>query len=125
MPHVLLIEDEPNIAEAIRFLLSRDGLRVSHVGDGAAALMLMRQDPPDLVILDHMLPGMSGLEVLTALRADLGNRDLPVMMLTARGRDREMATRAGADRFMTKPFSNAEILAEVRAMLGQARPDPG
>jgi DNA-binding response OmpR family regulator len=125
VPHVLLIEDEPNIAEAIRFLLSRDGLRVSHVGDGAAALMLMRQDPPDLVILDHMLPGMSGLEVLTALRADLGNRDLPVMMLTARGRDREMATRAGADRFMTKPFSNAEILAEVRAMLGQARPDPG
>ena len=116
-PHVLLIEDEPNIAEAIRFLLSRDGLRVSHAAEGAAALVLLGQDPPDLVILDHMLPGMSGLEILTAIRASPESRDLPVMMLTARGRDREMAERAGADRFMTKPFSNAEILAEVRAML--------
>jgi DNA-binding response OmpR family regulator len=119
--HVLLIEDEPNIAEAIRFLLSRDGLRVSHVGDGAAALALMQQDPPDLVVLDHMLPGMSGLEVLTALRSDPANRDLPVMMLTARGRDREMAERAGADRFVTKPFSNTEIMAEIREMLGRGR----
>ena len=118
--HVLLIEDEPNIAEAIRFLLSRDGLRVSYAAEGAAALVLMRQDPPDLVILDHMLPGMSGLEVLTALRADPASRDLPVMMLTARGRDRDMAEQAGADRFMTKPFSHSEILAEVRAMLAQA-----
>ncbi len=118
--HVLLIEDEPNIAEAIRFLLSRDGLRVSHAGDGLTALVLLRQDPPDLVILDHMLPGMSGLEVLTAVRADPASRHMPVMMLTARGRDREMAEQAGADRFMTKPFSNAEILAEVRAMLAQA-----
>jgi DNA-binding response OmpR family regulator len=120
-PHVLLIEDEPNIAEAIRFLLSRDGLRVSHVAEGAAALAFVQEDRPDLVVLDHMLPGMSGLEVLTALRADPVNRDLPVMMLTARGRDREMAERAGADRFMTKPFSNTEILAEVRAMLGRGR----
>ena len=121
--HVLLIEDEPNIAEAIRFLLSREGLRVSHSAEGAAALVLMRQDRPDLVILDHMLPGMSGLEVLTALRADPSSRGLPVMMLTARGRDREMAERAVADRFMTKPFSNAEMIAEVRSMLerGQDR----
>jgi two-component system OmpR family response regulator len=118
--HVLLIEDEPNIAEAIRFLLSREGLRVSHASEGSAALVLLRQDRPDLVILDHMLPGMSGLEILSALRADPENRELPVMMLTARGRDREMAEQAGADRFMTKPFSNAEILAEVRAMLGRA-----
>ncbi len=119
--HVLLIEDEPNIAEAIRFLLTRAGLRVSHAPEGLAALALLRQDPPDLVILDHMLPGMSGLEILTALRADPASQNLPVMMLTARGRDREMAEQAGADRFMTKPFSNAEILAEVRAMLGQPR----
>jgi DNA-binding response OmpR family regulator len=116
--HVLLIEDEPNIAEAIRFLLIRDGFRVSHVADGAAALAAMRADRPDLVILDHMLPGMSGIEILTALRASADTRDLPVMMLTARGRDRDTAARAGADRFMTKPFSNAEILAEVRSMLG-------
>ena len=118
-PHVLLIEDEPNIAEAIRFLLTRDGLRVSHASEGSAALLLLRQDPPDLVILDHMLPGMSGLEILTAIRSDPESRTLPVMMLTARGRDREMAERAGASRFMTKPFSNSEILAEVRMMLGR------
>jgi DNA-binding response OmpR family regulator len=117
--HVLLIEDEPNIAEAIRFLLTRDGLRVTHASEGATALAAMREDRPDMVILDHMLPGMSGLEILTALRASPETCDLPVMMLTARGRDREMAERAGADRFMTKPFSNAEILAEVRAMLGR------
>ena len=118
--HVLLIEDEPNIAEAIRFLLTRDGLRVSHAAEGAAALSLLRKDLPDLVILDHMLPGMSGLEILAAIRSDPESRAVPVMMLTARGRDREMAEEAGADRFMTKPFSNAEILAEVRAMLGRA-----
>jgi DNA-binding response OmpR family regulator len=117
--HVLLIEDEPNIAEAIRFLLTRDGLRVSHAAEGAAALALLHRDPPDMVILDHMLPGMSGLEILSAIRADPASRDLPVMMLTARGRDREMAERAGADRFMTKPFANAEIVAEVRSMLGR------
>ena len=118
--HVLLIEDEPNIAEAISFLLSRDGLRVSHATEGLAALALIRQDRPDLVILDHMLPGMSGLEILASLRADPDTSGLQVMMLTARGRDRAMAEAAGADRFMTKPFSNAEILAEVRAMLGRA-----
>ena len=117
--HVLLVEDETNIAEAIRFILTRDGWRVSHLADGAEALALVRQEPPDLLILDHMLPGMSGLEILTALRADPGTRALPVIMLTARGRDREAAERAGADRFMSKPFSNAEILAEVRAMMGR------
>jgi DNA-binding response OmpR family regulator len=116
---VLLIEDEPNIAEAIRFILSRDGWRVSHESDGRAALDRVRKDRPDLVILDHMLPGMSGLDILAALRADPETVALPVMMLTARGRDREMAEQAGANRFMSKPFSNAEILAEVRSMMGR------
>ncbi len=115
--HVLLVEDEPNIAEAIRFILSRDGFRVSHLADGLGALDAVRQDRPDLVILDHMLPGLSGLEILGAIRADPDIRTIPVMMLTARGRDREAAERAGADRFISKPFSNAEILAEVRAMM--------
>lgn len=118
--HVLLIEDEANIAEALSFLLTRDGFRVSQAGEGRAALELMRQDRPDLVILDHMLPGLSGLEILAILRADPETQNLPVMMLTARGRDRAMAEEAGANRFLTKPFSNAEIIAEVRAMLGRA-----
>lgn len=119
--HLLLIEDEPNIAEAIRFILSRDGWRVTHLADGATALAGVRALRPDLVILDHMLPGLSGLEILTAIRADPATSDLPVMMLTAKGqgRDREAAERAGASRFMAKPFSNSEILAEVRAMMGR------
>lgn len=117
--HVLLIEDEPNIAEAMRFLLTREGWRVSHLAEGTEALDRVHADRPDLVILDHMLPGMSGLEILSALRADPRTRALPVMMLTARGRDRDLAEQAGADRFISKPFSNAEILAEVRALMGQ------
>jgi DNA-binding response OmpR family regulator len=117
---VLLIEDEPNIAEAIRFVLSRDGWQVFVLGDGAAALNEVARLRPDLVILDLMLPGMSGLEILTALRADDATLALPVMMLTAKGlaRDREAAVRAGVSLFMTKPFANAEIVAQARALVG-------
>jgi DNA-binding response OmpR family regulator len=117
--HVLLVEDEPNIAEAMRFILAREGWRVSHLADGNLVLEALRRDPPDLMILDHMLPGLSGLEILTALRADPALKALPVMMLTARGRDRDLAARAGADRFVSKPFSNAELVAEVRAMMAR------
>lgn len=119
--HVLLIEDEPNIAEAIRFILMRDGWQVSAEADGAGALERVREARPALLILDLMLPGMSGLEILAALRADPATAALPVLMLSAKGqaRDREAAVRAGADVFMTKPFSNAEMLAQVRAL---ARP---
>jgi DNA-binding response OmpR family regulator len=117
---VLLIEDEPNIAEAIRFVLTRDGWQVAVLGDGAAALAEVARLRPDLVILDLMLPGMSGLEILTALRADMATESLPVMMLTAKGlaRDREAAVRAGVSLFMTKPFANAEIVAQARALVG-------
>lgn len=120
--HVLLIEDEANIAEAIRFVLMRDGWQVTTHGDGHDALARVREARPDLVILDVMLPGHSGFDILTALRADPATVDLPVLMLTAKGqaRDREAAARAGASRFMTKPFSNAEMLAEVRALVGAA-----
>lgn len=119
---LLLIEDEPNIAEAIAFLLSRDGWRVTHMADGTGVLDTARELRPDLVILDHMLPGATGIEVLSALRADPQTASLPVLMLTARGqpRDREAAERAGATGFMTKPFSNADMLAEVRALAGLA-----
>lgn len=118
--HVLLIEDEANIAEAIRFVLMRDGWRVTTHGDGHDALARVQAARPDLVILDVMLPGQSGFDILAALRADPVTADLPVLMLTAKGqaRDREAAARAGASRFMTKPFSNAEMLAEVRALVG-------
>ena len=117
---VLLIEDEANIAEAIRFLLSRDGCEVQVQADGHAALAAVAAFRPDVVVLDLMLPGMSGLEILTALRADPATRALPVLMLTAKGqgRDREAAERAGVSAFMTKPFANADIRAAVRDLLG-------
>lgn len=119
MGHVLLIEDEPNIAEAIRFILSRDGWRVSIHPEGAGAVEAVRCIAPDIVILDAMLPGQSGFDILTRLRADPDMADLPVLMLTARGqsRDREAAEKAGVSRFMTKPFSNAEILEQVRLLV--------
>ncbi len=117
---VLLIEDEPNIIEAIRFILSRDGWAVDVHSDGATATEAVAQRSPDLVILDVMLPNRSGYDILTDLRAEVATRDLPVLMLTARGqeKDREMAVRAGASRFMTKPFSNADVLSSVRELAG-------
>ena len=120
MRQVLLIEDEANIAEALRFILSRDGWTVSVISDGALALAEVARLRPDLVILDSMLPGMSGLEILTALRADPANTALPILMLTAKGqmRDREAAERAGVSAFMSKPFDNWEIRAMVRNLLG-------
>ena len=117
--HVLLIEDEPNIAEAIRFILMRDGMKVSTHAGGADALDAVRETRPDLLILDLMLPGISGFDILTAIRADPATETLPVLMLTAKGqgRDRAAAERAGVDAFMSKPFSNTEMLASVRALV--------
>lgn len=117
--HVLLVEDEPSIAEAIRFLLIRDGCEVTTIGNGLEVLPALRQRAVDAVILDLMLPGASGLEVLAAMRAETAFAAVPVLMLTAKGQphDRDAATRAGASRFMTKPFANGAMLAEVRALL--------
>lgn len=116
---VLLIEDEPNIIEAISFVLSRDGWSVTAHSSGQDAMQVIRAQAPDLIILDVMLPGRSGYEILQELRADAALADMPVLMLTARGqlKDREMAERAGASRYMTKPFSNADMLAAVRALV--------
>lgn len=116
--HVVLVEDETNIAEAIRFLLGREGWRVETLANGATAVDVISKVSPDLVILDVMLPGKSGFEILKELRADPAFVDLPILMLTARGqaRDREMAKDAGVSRFMTKPFSNGEMLEAVRSL---------
>lgn len=117
---VLLIEDEPNIIEAISFILSRDGWTVHVHSDGLTAADRVRALPPDLVILDVMLPGRSGFDILHDLRGHPASADVPVMMLTARGqtKDRDLAMRLGATHYMTKPFSNAEILASVRMLAG-------
>ena len=120
--HVILIEDEPNITEAIRFLLTRDGWTVDAHADGTRAVEMIQTAKPDLVILDLMLPGKSGLEIIRELREVESLKALPVLMLTARGqmKDRERAERAGVTRFMTKPFSNAEVLTAVRDLHAQA-----
>ena len=120
--NLLLIEDEANIAEAIRFILSRDGWDVRLHADGADAMAKLRALRPDVVILDLMLPGRSGLEILAEMRADPDLAQTPVLMLTARGqeRDREAAARAGATRFLAKPFANADLVACLRDMAAGA-----
>ncbi|MEL6644134.1 MAG: response regulator [Pseudomonadota bacterium] len=117
---VLLIEDEPNIIEAIRFILSRDGWAVDVHSDGATAVEAVAARTPDLIILDVMLPNRSGYDILADIRAEPATEKLPVLMLTARGqtKDREMAERYGVSRFMTKPFSNSEVLSSVRELAG-------
>lgn len=117
---ILLIEDEPNIIQAIGFILSKDGWTVNTHADGATAVAEVQRRDPDVVILDVMLPNRSGFDVLQDLRAAPETEELPVLMLTARSqkRDRALAERFGASRFMTKPFSNAEVLQTVRALAG-------
>lgn len=116
---VLVIEDEPNISEAIRFILTRNGWQVEVEADGMAALSRLRAAPPDALILDLMLPDMDGFEVLRSLRAEAPTRELPVLMLTARGQnaDRDLAARLGVTRFMTKPFANADVIAALQDMV--------
>lgn len=118
---ILLIEDEPNIAEAIRFILSRDGWRLEHWPEGGAALERIGALRPRLVILDVMLPARSGIEVLAALRADAVLAPTPVLLLTARGLTEGAGASVGpgmADRILAKPFDNAELRRIVADMLG-------
>ncbi|MFC5736641.1 response regulator transcription factor [Sinirhodobacter huangdaonensis] len=121
---VLLIEDEPHIAEAIRFILGRAGWQVMLEANGAQALARIAELRPEAVILDLMLPGRSGLEILTDLRADPRLAATPVLMLTARGqaRDREAAEQAGATAFLAKPFANADVVAALEAIAGTGTP---
>lgn len=116
---VLVIEDEPNISEAIRFILTRGGWQVEVEADGLAALNRLRAAPPDALILDLMLPDMDGFDVLRQVRAETRTRDLPVLMLTAKGQstDRDLAAKLGVTRFMTKPFANADVVAALQDMV--------
>ena len=120
--HVLLVEDEPHIAEAIRFILTRAGWQVSLEADGAQAYARIGSERPDAVILDLMLPGSSGLEILTSVRGDATLAKLPVLMLSARGqvRDRDAAARAGATAFLAKPFANGDVLAMLEDIVTRA-----
>jgi len=115
---VLIAEDEPHIVESLSFVLGREGFDVSAVLDGEAVVGRIREQRPDIVILDLMLPQINGFEVLKRIKADASLASLPVVILTAKGQtqDRQLATDIGADGFMTKPFSNRDIVDEVRRL---------
>lgn len=117
---ILIAEDEPSILESLDFILRRAGWSIESVTDGEAALDRARRILPRVVVLDVMLPKRSGFEVLKLLRADAETRDLPVLILTAKGQqqDRRVAEELGANGFVTKPYSNAEVVDAVRRLLG-------
>jgi DNA-binding response OmpR family regulator len=121
---ILLVEDEANILEAITFILSRAGWDVRGHGNGETALAEVARVEPDVIVLDVMLPGMSGFEILAALRDAAATRTVPVVMLTAKGqtKDREQALALGANAFLTKPFSNTELLETLERMLTHVQP---
>ena len=118
---VLIAEDEGNIAESLRFLLTREGHLVSLARDGSEALIMVQRTCPDALVLDLMLPKRSGFDVLKELRAMPETRTLPVLMLTAKGQvnDRQAAEYLGVDAFLTKPFANDEVIATVARLLGR------
>ncbi len=123
---VLVVEDEPDIRDLLAFHLEREGYQVSRAHSGTDALRQIRAGPPDLVLLDLMLPEMDGLEVCRRLRQDPATVALPVVMLTAKGEetDRVVGLELGADDYIVKPFSPKEVVARIRAVLRRARPDP-
>jgi len=118
---VLLIEDEPNIIVAISFILQRAGWRVQTHSDGANAMEAVTRERPDVIVLDVMLPGRSGFDILADIRAQDTGHDVPVLMLTAKGqtKDRARAEALGVTQFMTKPFANQAVLEAVEALAGQ------
>lgn len=116
---VLIADDEPNIVVSLEYLMKREGHEVLVARDGEQALALAREHRPALVLLDVMMPGRSGVEVCQALRADEATASIKVLMLSAKGRDTDVAVGlgVGADAYMTKPFSTRELAERVRELL--------
>ncbi len=125
-PLILIVEDEAALVTMLRYNLEKEGYRVCDAGDGEEALTMVAERKPDLVILDWMLPSLSGIEVCRQLRRKPTTRELPVIMLTARGEegDKIRGLNTGADDYMTKPFSLPELMARVRALLRRVQPAP-
>lgn len=115
---VLIAEDEPHLVELLTFLLEREGFEATAAFDGETAISSLRQQAPDVMILDLMLPKLDGYEVLKRVREDNRLKSLPVLMLTAKGqdKDRKVAEDLGVDAFITKPFSNREVIDCVRGL---------
>jgi two-component system, OmpR family, phosphate regulon response regulator PhoB len=123
-PQILLVEDDPGLVELLSYNLERSAFGVRVATDGETALLMVKEAKPDLMLLDWMLPGVSGLEVCRRLRRGDSTAMLPILILTARGEeaDRVRGLDTGADDFMTKPFSVAELVARIKALLRRARP---
>jgi two-component system phosphate regulon response regulator PhoB len=122
--NLLLVEDDKALAELLIWHFERQEFDVRRTADGEEALLLAQEEPPDIVILDWMIEGISGLEVCRRLRRGAGTRNVPIIMLTARGEeaDRIRGLETGADDYVTKPFSPGELLARVAAVLRRVRP---
>jgi DNA-binding response OmpR family regulator len=116
---ILIVDDEPNIVISLEFLMKKEGFEVAVANDGDEALAKVASFNPDLLLLDVMMPKKSGFEVCEALRADSQRAGLKIVMLTAKGRDTEMAKglAIGADAYVTKPFSTKELVDKVKEML--------
>ncbi|GAA0786779.1 response regulator transcription factor [Marinobacterium sediminicola] len=123
MPHVLVVDDEPNILLSLEFLMQQAGFSVATAPDAEQALELIHQQCPDLLLLDISLPGMSGFDLLERLRAAEATRKLPVVMLTAHGREveKEKGMALGANDYVTKPFSTRELVSRVQALLADTQ----
>jgi DNA-binding response OmpR family regulator len=119
LPRVLVVEDEDDIRTLVRYNLEQEGFAVNDARDGAEGYESIHRHPPDALVLDLMLPGMSGLELCQKLRAEAATRSLPIVMLTAKSSevDRILGLEMGADDYVVKPFSPRELLARVRAAL--------
>jgi DNA-binding response OmpR family regulator len=117
---ILIVDDEPNIVISLEFLMRREGFRVEVARDGEEALTRIRQDRPDLVLLDVMMPKVNGFEVCQAVRSDPSLAAVRIVMLTAKGRDAEIAKglALGADAYVPKPFSTRDLVVQVKSLLG-------
>ncbi|MDD4882484.1 MAG: phosphate regulon transcriptional regulator PhoB [Gallionellaceae bacterium] len=122
---ILVVEDEPGIQEVLKFNLSLQGHDVIVAGDGEDALNLLRGALPDIILLDWMLPGMSGVDVARRVRGDSRLKGIPIIMLTARAdeRDKILGLDTGADDYITKPFSPRELMARIKAVLRRRAPE--
>jgi two-component system phosphate regulon response regulator PhoB len=124
MKRIFIIEDDKDIVELVRYNLEKDGFQVTSTGDGLAGLAQLKKSAPDLLILDLMLPNLSGLEICREVRRDESLNRLPILMLTARSEeaDRVVGLEVGADDYVTKPFSPRELVARVKALLRRTEP---
>ena len=123
-PRVLLIEDDENLTELVTYNLQREGLEIASVGDGEEGLLVAQETPPDLILLDWMLPNLSGIEICRRLRRSKETANIPIIMLTARTEedDRIRGLDTGADDYVTKPFSPRELTSRINAVLRRVRP---